>query len=136
MYLLFDNIARDFGGFDSFVPILIGSSWMGLAHVDDKTGKGLVELPGVKELSEERFEGFKKKLGREAIAYRSFTTHQQNPEKSPTADYAEALKVEAEVKEVAEDPKELLQVEEVEVENPLEEEAPAKPKPARKAKKK
>ena len=131
MYLLFDNIARDFGGFDSFVPILIGSSWMGLANVDDKTGKGLVTLPGVEELSEERFEGFQKKLGREAIAYRSFTTHQQSPEKSPTADYAEALKVE--VKEVAEDPKALLKIEEVEVEKPLEDEAPAKSrKPKRK----
>ena len=72
-----------------------------------------------------------KKVNGEDIAYRSFKTHRQEATQNPHAVYAEKKPQVAEVKE---DPKELLSVEEVEVDRPLDD-VEVKPKAKPRAKK-
>ena len=132
MKLLFENINQSYGGFDSYVPCLVGASWIGLAEVDDKVGKEIVKEAGVSELSDSDFEWYKKKLGEEKIAYRQFTTLKQEPNLNPNASYAEEGDKTAKSdssSSKAEDPKDLIEVDAVEVEKPIEEsDSPRKPK--------
>lgn len=133
MYVLFKTLHGDFGGFRAFAPVLIGSQWKAIAEVDAKVGKDLVEkYPLCEEVTPEVYAEFKKKLEGEEIAYRQFQTRQTDASKNPNAVYAETKDP---APEPAADPKELLQVEEVVVERPLEDAPPKKPKSkAKKAK--
>jgi hypothetical protein len=131
MYVLFKTLYADYGGFKAFAPVLVGSQWKAFAEVDAKVGKELVEkYPLCEEITPEVYAELKKKLGGEEIAYRQFRTRQADASRNPNAVYAEAKPAEP---APPSDPKELLQVEEVQVERLLEE-APA-PKPKAKAKK-
>lgn len=130
MYVLISGINSEIGGFKRFKPVLLGNVWSGLAEVSKAEAEELLKYPAVKEISPEVAEFVKKKVNGEAIAYRSFRTHQQEATQNPNAVYAE--KVEVEVKE---DPKELLKVEAVEVDRPLEDKpAPTKTKSKAKGK--
>lgn len=133
-YLHFENANKDYNGYEGFIPVLIGSSWVGLAQVEDKVAKELKDVPGVTELSESDWDWYKKKVGGEKIAFRNFTTVQQEPEKNPNANYAEEAG-KPEPSPTSDNPKDLIEVDVVEVEKPLEEEAPA-PKPKAKRGKK
>lgn len=133
-YLHFENANKDYNGFEGFIPVLIGSSWVGLAEVEDKVAEELKDVPGVMELSEADWDWYKKKVGGEKIAFRNFATVQQEPEKNPNANYAEEVKSEAGKPSSSDNPKDLIEVDVVEVEKPLEEEPVPKPK-AKKGKK-
>lgn len=92
MKLLFDNINVPYNGFDSYQPVLVGSSWVGIASVEDKFAKTLLKENGVTELSEEDFDWYKKKVLEEAVTFRKFSTLKQQADRSPLADYAEEEK--------------------------------------------
>ena len=135
--LHFENANKDYDGYEGFIPVLVGSSWIGLAEVEDKVAEKLKDVPGVTILSDKDWDWYKKKVGEEKIAFRQFATVQQEPEKNPNANYAEEVKSEAGKPSSSDDPKDLIEVDAVEVTDPLseEEEKPA-PKPrAKKGKK-
>ena len=45
-YLHFENANKDYNGYEGgFIPVLIGSSWVGLAHREDKVAKELKDVP-------------------------------------------------------------------------------------------
>lgn len=136
MKLLFENANKDYDGFKNFIPALIGSTWVGLADVPKEKGKELVKLAGVSELSDSDWDWYKKKLTDEAIAYRSFGTVKQEPERNPNASYAveETKELEVGNSKSSDDPKDLIEVDEVEVSDPTTEED--EPKPARSKEKK
>ena len=131
MYILISGINNDLGGFTRFKPVLLANVWSGLAEVSDEEAEKLLKYPCVKEITPEVAEYVKKKVNGEDIAYRSFKTHRQEATQNPHAVYAEKKPQVAEVKE---DPKELLSVEEVEVDRPLDD-VEVKPKAKPRAKK-
>ncbi len=110
MKLKFLNINLDYDGFDDFHPLLLGSSWIGIAEVDDATGKKLLKLRGVEEVTDEVWDWFKKKQGGEEIAYRKFSTIRQEPAKNPVADYAEPTPAVPATESPSDDPKDLVKV--------------------------
>jgi hypothetical protein len=128
MYILIEGLNNDIGGFKRFQPALICNVWSGLAEVSDAEGEKLLKYPCVEELNEMQWFAAKKKVNGEAIAYREFTTHKQVPNQNPNAVYAEP---DEEPAPVADDPKELLSVEEVAVDRPLDD---IKPKATKKTK--
>lgn len=134
MKLLFENIYKDYEGFDSFTPALVGSSWVGLAEVEKKLGDKLVKVAGVSELNESDWDWYKKKATGEPIAYRQFNTVKQEPERNPNADYVEEVKEKPGKSASSDNPKDLIEVDVVEVEKPLEDEAPT-PKKTKKGSK-
>ena len=137
MKLLFENANKDYDGFKNFIPALIGSTWVGLADVPKEKGKELVKLAGVSELSDSDWDWYKKKLTDEAIAYRSFGTVKQEPERNPNASYAaeEIKELETGSSESSDNPKDLIEVDEVEVSDPTTEEDEPKPKGSKEKKK-
>jgi hypothetical protein len=133
-YLHFENANQDYNGYEGFIPVLIGSSWVGLAEVEDKVAKELKGTSGVTELSQKDWEWYKKKVGGEKIAYRDFITVKQEPEKNPNASYVEEVKSEVGKPSSSDNPKDLIEVDVVEVEKPLEEteQSASKPKKGKK----
>lgn len=120
MKLLFENIYKDYEGFDSFTPVLVGSSWVGLAQVEKDLGSKLSKVAGVTELNDADWEWYKKKASGEPIAYRQFSTIKTEPEKNPNADYVVEVKEEPGKSASSDNPKDLIEVDAVEVEKPLE----------------
>ena len=116
--LLFENANISYNGFDSFLPVLVGTSWVGLAKLEDKDAKELLKVNGVKELSDADFSWYESKISGEEIAYRSFTTIKQDSAEVPHATYSEK----SEPKRAGDNAKELINVDVVDVEDPLEEE--------------
>ena len=131
--LLFPNAHRAYAGFEGYIPVNVGTSWIGIAIVEDAKAKEILELKvGVREISDADYESIKKKLQEGGTAYRSFQTVTQNPEKHPNAQPAE----EAPLKDSGSpspkaSPKDLIKMEAVDAEV---EEVPA-PKPKAKSKK-
>lgn len=136
--LLFPNIYRDYNGFEGFIPVNVGTSWLGIAKVEDKKAKELLDLGlGVEELNEEQYASIKKKVEQGGTAYRSFQTVRQESDKHPNAQPAEApLKEDSESPSPKSDnPKDLIRVDAVDAEvEPAEEKPAPKPK-AKKGKK-
>ena len=122
--LLFENANISYAGFDSFLPVLVGTSWIGLAKLEDKDAKELLKVKGVKELSDADFNWYESKVSGEEIAYRSFATIKQDSAQVPHATYSEK----PEPKKAGDDAKELINVDVVDVEDPLEEPLPKKSK--------
>jgi len=137
MKLLFENANKDYDGFKNFIPALIGSTWVGLADVPEDKGEELLKHKGVTKLSDSDWDWYKKKLTDEAIAYRSFGTVKQEPEKNPNASYAveEIKELETGSSESSDNPKDLIEVDEVEVSDPTTEEDESKPKGSKEKKK-
>ena len=117
-YILFNRIPYDYGADHDI--IMIGSKERGFGAYQDKDAKILKKLHGdlVVEISEDSYENLKKKLGRQPVSYRLFGTQQQEADKNPHAVYAEKESKPAVESKPAE---ELIEVGEVEVEDPLEE---------------
>ena len=92
MKLLFDNINKAYNGFESFQPVLVGSSWVGIAKVEDKYAKTLLKEDGVTKLSDEDFKWYKKKVLEEAVTFRQLNTIKQEANKDPNAEYVEEEK--------------------------------------------
>jgi hypothetical protein len=124
-YLLFNRVPYDYGA--NYDVTMVGSKERGFGAYDDKDAKILIKLHGnlITELSEESFLDLKKKLSLPPVSYRLFGTQQQEADKDPNAVYATKQKgkkspnpKEAKSEKPAED---LVQVGEVEVEDPLEE---------------
>ena len=122
MYLLFRSISRNYDGYAGFTPVMAGSTWFGVAKEPATLGKKLVKLDGVEEIDEEEFNKLKKKVNDEAIAYRQPVAAHINPAKNPNAVYAE--KPADGTEQGTSDPKDLLTIEEVEVDRPLEDSPP------------
>ena len=135
--LHFENANKDYNGYEGFIPVLVGTSWIGLAEVEDKVAEELKDLPGVSVLSDKDWDWYKKKVGEEKIAFRQFSTIKQEPEKNPNASYAEETKSEAGKPSSSDNPKDLIEVDAVEVTDPLkdDEEEVKKPAPKSRAKK-
>lgn len=131
MKLYFENANKDYDGFEGFIPVLIGSSWIGLAEVKDEIGKKLKDIPGVQVLSDEDWDWYKKKVGVEKIAFRQFSTIPQDPVKNPNANYAEETKKESGSSPSSDSP--VIDVDVVDVIDPMEE-IEDKPTPKPKAK--
>ena len=130
--LLFPNIHRDYAGFEGFVPVNVGTSWLGIARLDDDKAKELLDLKmGVEELSDEAYDSIKKKVEQSGTAYRNFQTIRQESDRHPNAQPAEAPLQEPSESQSpkSENPKDLIRVDAVEAE--VEE----KPAPKAKAKK-
>ncbi len=132
-YILINGLGHDIGGFTNFKPVLLGSLWSGYSEVSDEKAKELLAYKNVDELTEAQAIVIKKKVNGEAIAYRSFETRTQDSSKNPNAVYAEKSKPESPTPK--ENPKDLLKVETVKVDRPLEDVEAKKTKPKRKAKK-
>tara|TARA_B100001093_G_C26499493_1_gene872675 strand:+ start:135 stop:533 length:399 start_codon:yes stop_codon:yes gene_type:complete len=95
MKLLFDNANKSYDGFEEYVPVLVGSSWIGLANVDKPTGEKLLKIPGVQKLSDEDWSFYKKKAGEEAVTFRKFNSIKQEADRHPLADHADPIKQES-----------------------------------------
>tara|TARA_B100000212_G_C27371753_1_gene532905 strand:- start:1371 stop:1772 length:402 start_codon:yes stop_codon:yes gene_type:complete len=94
MKLLFDNANKSYDGFEEYVPVLVGSSWVGLANVDKQIGEKLVKLAGVQKLSDEDWDFYKKKAGEEAVTFRKFNSVRQEADRNPLAEHAVPIKQE------------------------------------------
>lgn len=131
--LLFPNIYKDYNGFEGFIPVNVGTSWLGIAKVEDDKAKEIIELGlGVEELNDEQYDSIKKKVEQSGTAYRNFQTVRQESDRHPNAQPAEApLKesTESPSPKSEENPKDLIRVDAVDAE--IEEPAPA---PASKSK--
>ena len=92
--LLFPNAHRAYAGFESYIPVNVGTSWIAIALVEDAKAKEILELNvGVREISDADFDSIKKKLQEGGTAYRSFQTVTQNPERHPNAQPAEEAQI-------------------------------------------
>lgn len=120
--LLFENANLSYNGFDSYLPVLVGAGWVGLAQLEDKDAEKLLKEKGVTEVSDSDFDWYRARADGDAIAYRSFSTIKSDPAKVPHATYSEPKPKAAK----AVDAKELIHVDVVDVEDPLEEPAPKK----------
>ena len=131
MKLLFNNINKTYKGFEGFVPVQAGGGWVGIADVEDSYAKELLEEQGVKEITEDVFEWYKKKVLAEARSFRQFKTVPQESDKNPVAEYVEEVRsAPSESASPESDPKELVKLGTVEAEKTK----PA-PKKSRRAKK-
>lgn len=99
-------------------PFMNGVKKRGIGSYQDKDAKLLKKLHGnlVEELTDEQFEDLKKKLTIVPTSYRAFKTLPQDASKDPNAVYAETESKKSDQSK-AED---LVEVAEVEVEDPLE----------------
>lgn len=128
MKLLFNNINKSYNGFEGYVAVQAGGGWVGIADVQDDYAKELLKEQGVKEITPEVFDWYKKKVLAEATSFRQFSTVRQESDRNPVAEYVEEVKSAPSESVSPEDPKDLVKVETIE-------EKPA-PKPrGRKAKK-
>lgn len=134
--LLFPNIYRDYAGFEGFIPVNVGTSWLGIAKVEDEKAKEILDLKlGVEELNDSQYDSIKKKVEQSGTAYRNFQTVRQESDRHPNAQPAQ----EAPIKEDSgsqspkkgDNPKDLIRVDAVDAEV----EAVEKPAPKPKAKK-
>ena len=116
-YLLFNRIPYDYGADHDIM--MIGSKERGFGAYQDKDAKILKSLHGdlVTDITKDAYEDLKKKLNRQPVSYRLFGTQQQEADKNPHAVYA---KKESKPVEESKPAKELVEVGEVEVEDPLE----------------
>ena len=78
MYILIRGLGHDIGGFTTYKPVLLGNLWSGICEVDEKKGKELLKYPNVEKLNDAQWESVKKTAFGEEIAYRNFSTHQQD----------------------------------------------------------
>ena len=117
-YLLFNRIPYDYGADHDIM--MIGSKERGFGAYQDKDAKILKSLHGdlVTDITKDAYEDLKKKLNRQPVSYRLFGTQQQEADKNPHAVYA---KKESKPVEESKPAEELVEVGEVEVEDPLEE---------------
>lgn len=119
MKLLFDNINKAYNGFEAYQPVLVGSSWVGIARVEDKYAKTLLKEDGVTKLSDEDFDWYKKKVLEEAVTFRRLNTVKQEANKDPNAEYAEEEKVapsKSQSPKKKKNPKDMIRVEAVDAE--------------------
>jgi len=119
-YLLFGNPLRDYGC--TFDRVLVGARQRGFGAYEDKDAKIIQDLAPdghVTELTEDQYNGLKKKLGRPSASYRPLVTVEQDPSKDPNAVYAEVEEaVQSKPKEKK--AKSLVKVGKAKVEDPLE----------------
>ena len=113
-YLLFKDPGKDYGV--SFSVTTVGVLQQGFGEFDDGVASELLGDSSVVEITTEQFQGLKKKLTDEPVSFRRPRTVQMNPERNPDAVYAEEnttgqSEVEAEV----------IEINDVELDNPLEE---------------
>ena len=131
MKLHFENGSIKYDGFDSYVRLQVGSSWEGIAEVDNDLGKSLVKVPGVTKLSDSDWEWYKKKSVEDPVAYRQFGVIKQDSTQNPNAVYAQEAGSPSNTPTSGE--QEVIEVEVEDVTPPVAEEEP--PTPKRKGKK-
>ena len=120
-YLLFQNPLKDYGA--TFDTVLVGARKRGFGAYKDKDAKILLKLHPenqVSELTEDQYQGLKKKLSLPPVSYKILGMVEQDPSKNPNAVYAEKEVEEAPSKKKSKPAKDLVSVGEVEVKDPLE----------------
>jgi len=115
-YLLFQDPNKDYGA--TFDTVLVGARKRGFGAYEDKDAKLLMKLAPenhISELTEDQYEGLKKKLITARGSYQDLRTVVQDPSRDPNAVYAEK-EVEAAPSKPA---KALVKVGKAKVEDPL-----------------
>ena len=118
-YLLFKDPNKDYG-----VPIAVttvGVLRQGFGEFSDGVAEKLLQDSSVVEITTGRFQNLKKKLNDGGVSFRQLRTVPQDPTKNPHAQYAE------EEVEPQSEP-DVIEVDVVEIDNPLEEKPKAKPR--------
>jgi len=119
-YLLFQDIDKEYGA--TFDRVLVGSRKRGFGAYEDKDAKLLLKLnPAnlVSEISQDTYDGLKKKLSMAPVSYKVIGTVEQDPSKDPNAVYAKPEEV-APSKKKSKPAKSLVSVGKAKVEDPLE----------------
>lgn len=115
-YLLFKDPSKNYGV--KVTVTTVGVLQQGFGEFSDGVAEKLLQDSSVVEITTEQFLNLKKKLTNEGVSFRQLRTVPQDPTKNPHAHYAEK-----EVEPQSEP--DVIEVDVVEIDNPLEE----KPKP-------
>lgn len=115
-YLLFKDPSKNYGV--QITVTTVGVLQQGFGEFSDGVAEKLLQDSSVVEITTEQFLNLKKKLTNEGVSFRQLRTVPQDPTKNPHAHY-----VEKEVEPQSEP--DVIEVDVVEIDNPLEE----KPKP-------
>lgn len=126
-YLIFKDPNKDYGV--SKTVTTVGVLQQAFGEYSDGVAEKLLQDSSVVEITTERFLNLKKKLTEGGTSYRQLRTVPQDPTKNPHAHYAEE---EVELQSKAEP--DVIEVDVVEIDNPLEEKPKAKPRRGRKRK--
>ena len=89
-YLLFQDPNKDYGA--TFDKVLVGARERGFGAYDKKDAELLMKLAPenhISELTEDQYEGLKKKLQKPLVSSKLIGTVVQDPSKNPHAVYAE-----------------------------------------------
>ena len=116
-YLLFNRVPYEYGA--EYDQTMVGSKERGFGAYEDKDAKILLKMHGslISEITEETYQGLKKKLSYAPVSYRLFGTQRQEADKNPNAVYAKKeSKPAGESKKPAKD---LIKVGKAKVEDPL-----------------
>ena len=113
-YLLFKNPDKDYGV--KFSVTTVGVIRQGFGEYDVGVASGLLGDSSVVEITAEQFHNLKKKLTDEPVSFRRPRTVQMNPERNPDAVYAEESSMEPSEVEA-----EVIEINDVKLDNPLEE---------------
>ncbi len=126
-YLIFKNPNKDYGV--SFAVATVGVIQQGFGEFSDGVAEKLLQDSSVVEITTEQFLRLKKKLSDGPVSFRQLQTHQQDPTKDPNAIYAEDAPT------VQSEP-DVIEVQAIEIEKPLEDKpAPKKRSVGKKGKK-
>jgi len=120
IYLLFQDVDKDYGA--TFDRVLVGSRKRGFGAYNDKDAKLLLKLHPeslVSQISQETYDGLKKKLSMAPVSYKVIGTVEQDPSKNPNAVYAKEAEV-VPSKKKGKPAKDLVSVGKAKVEDPLE----------------
>jgi|11_taG_2_1085331.scaffolds.fasta_scaffold00810_11 hypothetical protein len=120
-YLLFQNPLKDYGA--TFDTVLVGARKRGFGAYEDRDAKLLLKLAPenhISEITEEQYEGLKKKLSLPSASYKVLGTVVQDPSKDPNAVYAKKEAQEVPSKKKGKPAKDLVSVGKAKVEDPLE----------------
>lgn len=126
-YLIFKDPNKDYGV--SKTVTTVGVLQQAFGEYSDGVAEKLLQDSSVVEITTERFLNLKKKLTEGGTSYRQLRTVPQDPTKNPHAHYAEE-----EVEPQSESGPDVIEVDVVEIDNPLEEKPKAKPRRSRKRK--
>jgi len=126
-YLIFKDPNKDYGV--SKTVTTVGVLQQAFGEYSDGVAEKLLQDSSVVEITTERFLNLKKKLTEGGTSYRQLRTVPQDPTKNPHAHYAEE-----EVEPQSESGPDVIEVDVVEIDNPLEEKPKAKTRRGRKRK--
>ena len=125
-YLIFKDPNKDYGVAKTVTTVGVLQQAFGEYSVG--VAEKLLQDSSVVEITAERFLNLKKKLSDGGVSYRQLRTVPQDPTKNPHAQYAEK-----EVEPQSEVEAEVIEVDVVEIDNPLEDKP--KPKPRKRGRK-